>query len=47
MLRSNECAGTNVCDECFQRMPPANVFDDYLITELELCIMNYEVGIKP
>jgi hypothetical protein len=34
MLRSNECASTNVFDECFQRMPMANVFDDF----------NYGVG---
>ena len=27
------CGATDVFDECFQRMPSANVFDDYLTTQ--------------
>jgi hypothetical protein len=29
------CEATDVCDECFQRMPSAKVYDD----------LNYEIGI--
>ena len=49
MLRSNECASTNVprtnvaeqqmCKhECFQRMPAANVCDYFLI---KICLMQF------